>query len=171
MLCLIFQILNDIPVDAVHPKFRLWITTNPTPHFPVSILQTSVKMTFEPPTGIRANLQGIFMKMDEETFNGKTTNSAKLWKKLLFAQVTFCYPPAQDRGIQCLLFQCCFHAIVQERRKFGPLGWNLMYEFNETDLQISIRYDQYDMLLSHFVPFCYDVILVCFQTIGELPEF
>ncbi|EGR31243.1 hypothetical protein IMG5_115030 [Ichthyophthirius multifiliis] len=99
------------------PEFRLFLTSMPCDYFPVSILQNSVKLTNEPPKGIKANIFKTYGEISEERLENCTKLTS--WKKLLFS----------------LSF---FHSIVQERRKFGPLGWNIRYEFNDSDLDTGI---------------------------------
>jgi len=122
------RICENLSGDSVHKDFRLWLTSMPCKEFPSSVLQSSVKMTNEPPKGLKANLRNAYYKLNNETLN--VTNKPNNYKKLLFG----------------LSF---FHAVVQERRLFGPMGWNIPYEFNDTDLDISkgqlgLFLDQYD---------------------------
>jgi len=113
------MLVEAFPAMAdIHNDFRLWLTSMPVPYFPVPVLQASVKMTFEPPKGMRANLKGTWATMTPEVFEGCVKPHE--WLKLLFS----------------LIF---FHAAVQERRKFGPLGFNTRYDFNNTDLEVCVQ--------------------------------
>ena len=102
--------------EDMHEDFRLFLTSMPASFFSKGVLQNSVKLTTEPPRGVKANLKRSFAELNDEFLND-CKKSAE-FKKLVFG-VSF------------------FHAIIQERRKFGPLGWNIRYEFNDSDLQTS----------------------------------
>ena len=98
-----------------HPNFRLWLSSSPDPNFPISILQRGIKMTTEPPKGIRSNMLTLYNTIGEEQF--LKCNQRNAYKKLLF----------------CLAW---FHSILLERRKFKSLGFNIAYDFNESDFAI-----------------------------------
>ncbi|XP_044766447.1 dynein axonemal heavy chain 6 [Coccinella septempunctata] len=102
----------------VHKDFRLYLSSMPSTSFPVAVLQNSVKVTNEPPKGLRANIKRAFLEMTEDFFEGHILKQD--WRTMIF-------------GL------CMFHAIIQERKKFGPLGWNIVYEFNDSDREFAFN--------------------------------
>ncbi|KAG2470484.1 DYH10 protein, partial [Polypterus senegalus] len=101
-------------VSRPHPDFRLWLTTDPTKGFPVGILQKSLKVVTEPPNGLKLNMRSTYFKISYEVLED-------------------CPHPAFKPLVYVLAF---FHAVVQERRKYGKIGWNVPYDFNESDFLV-----------------------------------
>ena len=104
-------------VTKPHPDFRLWLTTAPTPDFPIGILQRSLKVVTEPPNGLKLNLRNTY-------------------HKITYTALKNCPHPKFAPLIYVLAF---FHAVVQERRKYGKIGWNVPYDFNESDFRVCMQ--------------------------------
>ncbi|KAG5856708.1 hypothetical protein ANANG_G00010770 [Anguilla anguilla] len=106
-----------------HPDYRVFISAEParSPEehlIPQGILESAIKITNEPPTGMHANLHAALGNFNQDTLE-------------------MCSRELEFKG---LLFSLCyFHACVAERRKFGPQGWNRSYPFNTGDLTISVN--------------------------------
>uniref|UniRef100_F6U200 AAA+ ATPase domain-containing protein n=1 Tax=Monodelphis domestica TaxID=13616 RepID=F6U200_MONDO len=103
--------------------FRLWLSSKPDTSFPLAILQKSLKITVESPQSVKANLLQSFGyhgsgEITEVIFGNDQCGPS--WKKLLFS----------------LSF---FNAVVNERKKYGTLGWNIPYEFSTSDLEVTIK--------------------------------
>ena len=99
-------------------NFRLWLTSMPNNNFPVSILQHSLKLTTEPPSGIKGNVKKLFDELTDEKMG--ECNKKDKFPKIIFSLAVF-------------------HAIIQERKKFGPIGFNIRYDFNLADFETSTK--------------------------------
>merc|ERR1712166_810384 len=77
------------------------------------------KVTNEPPSGLRAGLMRSYTTTIDQDRMERVDGD--LWKRLLFVM-------------------CFLHSVVQERRKFGPLGWCIPYEYNTGDLSACIMF-------------------------------
>uniref|UniRef100_UPI00398EE57F dynein axonemal heavy chain 6-like isoform X2 n=1 Tax=Pristiophorus japonicus TaxID=55135 RepID=UPI00398EE57F len=115
------------------PEFRLLLSSKSDHNFPISILQEGVKVAVEPPQGLKNKLLTSFGasgsgEVTERMF--RKENTGLTWRRLLFSL-------------------CLFNAVIQERNKYGALGWNIPYEFSSADLEVAIL--NLEMLLRHEV--------------------
>nr|XP_057916965.1 dynein heavy chain 9, axonemal [Doryrhamphus excisus] len=128
--------------EGSHENFRVFVSAEPSSTreghiIPQGILENSIKITNEPPTGMHANLHKALDNFNQDTLE-------------------MC---ARENEFKSILFALCyFHAVVAERRKFGPQGWNRLYPFNTGDLTISISVLYNYLEANHKVPYddlCY----------------
>mmetsp|Transcript_8591 Transcript_8591/g.9745 ORF Transcript_8591/g.9745 Transcript_8591/m.9745 type:complete len:2884 (-) Transcript_8591:1352-10003(-) len=113
------DILNPKNVEP-NEDFRLWITCEPHNNFPLGLLQMALKVSIQPPKGLKAGMYRTFTTMINGDFLEKV-EPFDYWRALVYAV-------------------CFMHSVVQERRKFGPLGFCIPYEFNNSDLEASLGY-------------------------------
>ena len=113
------KLLETLPkkITKIHKNFRLWLTTKPTKSFPLGILQKALKVVTEPPEGLKLNMKAIISKLTDEDLKGSEHTA---FKSLTYV-ITY------------------FHAILLDRRKFGKIGFNVCYDFNESDYRISFQ--------------------------------
>ncbi|XP_073447685.1 dynein axonemal heavy chain 1 [Aquarana catesbeiana] len=136
------RLIENIDPDKVHRDFRVWLTSMPSNQFPVSILQNGSKLTIEPPRGVKANLLRTYLSLTD-------------------AELNDCKKALEHKAL--LLSLCLFHGSTIERRKFGPLGFNIPYEFTDGDLRICIS--QLRMFLEEYTDIPYKVLR---YTAGEI---
>ncbi|XP_074644244.1 dynein axonemal heavy chain 1-like [Tubulanus polymorphus] len=135
------RLVEQIDPDKVHRDFRLWLTSMPSPKFPVFILQNGSKMTVEPPRGIKANLLKTYVSVTDDFLNSVGDKHSQ--RNVEFRHL--------------LLSLCMYHGVTLERRKFGALGFNIPYEFTDGDLRICIS--QLKMFLSEYEDIPYKVLV------------
>ena len=90
------------------------MTCEINPKLPVNLLRAGRIFTFEPPPGVKANLVRTFATIPASRMMRAPNERARLYFLLAW-----------------------FHAIVQERLRYAPLGWSKSYEFNESDLKVA----------------------------------
>eukprot|EP00930_Biecheleria_cincta_P050644 TRINITY_DN3582_c0_g1_i1.p1 TRINITY_DN3582_c0_g1~~TRINITY_DN3582_c0_g1_i1.p1 ORF type:complete len:2677 (-),score=555.77 TRINITY_DN3582_c0_g1_i1:255-8135(-) len=113
--------LEDVLLKTpeIDDAFRLWITCEITLRFPIGLLQICIKVTLEPPAGLKAGLARTYTTMVTQELLDKI--DLPQWRTLVFTQ-------------------SFLHSIVQERRKFGPIGWCIPYEYNNSDLDACLQF-------------------------------
>ena len=107
-------LLDRFKASGSHNNFRLFLSSDPSSDIPIGILARCIKLTNEPPTGLKANLKRAFCSFPKA------------------------FIEEADSRTKAVLFGLCqFHSVMMERKKFGPMGFNKMYPFSLGDLRDS----------------------------------
>ncbi|GAA5979126.1 hypothetical protein JCM10908_002813 [Rhodotorula pacifica] len=106
------QLEKRLQTLGANRAFRLFLTMEATPKIPINILRQGRILMNEPPAGVRANLLDSLSAASERRLAAGPSEKTRLYFLLAW-----------------------FHAVLQERLRFAPLGWTKTIEFNDADLE------------------------------------
>jgi len=102
----------------LNPRFRVWITCVPVDSFPANILERSIKVALQAPGTVKAKMERMLMEQEKEGFFRRSRKQANYHKNLFFGLAYF-------------------HSVLEGRKRYGTLGWNLPYKFDYSDFEVS----------------------------------
>lgn len=108
----LLKIIDNLANTMIHNNFRLFLSSDASNGIPISLLDRSIKLTNEPPIGIKENTKKAWNNLKVDGFDNKDPKEKNIMFGLAY-----------------------FHAMTIERKKFGPIGWNMMYPFSDGDLK------------------------------------
>lgn len=90
------QVVNQIN-KQVNPDFRIFLTTEPTTDFPLSIVSNSIKVTTEPPSSLKLNMVQTFSKITDDQIMECRRRTLSLWCTPLLSSTQ---PSRNDRSLE-----------------------------------------------------------------------
>ena len=100
------------PEAEVHEDFRLFLSSMPSKSFPVTVLQNSVKVTNEPPKGLRANAKRAFGELSSDAFENHSKIQSLCYLDLALQTMFSSSGSNQAHDFTCALphiVKVCFH--------------------------------------------------------------
>ncbi|KAK7201652.1 dynein heavy chain [Novymonas esmeraldas] len=141
-------IVENMNPSEIHSDFRLWLTSNPSPSFPAVVLQAGLKLTQEPPMGLRGKVLSTLRStvvsdvwttvagaVDGDDTNNSTSNSVSVSATAPAALPSGLPAPQLQQLVWTLAF---YHGTVMERRRYRPLGWNISYDWGMADFEAGL---------------------------------
>lgn len=92
--------------------FKLFLTTEEHPKFPVVLLESCFKLSYEAPPGLKMNVERVYGTISQSQLKQMSPEESRLTFLLAY-----------------------FHALLQERRTYIPQGWSKFYEFSLSDFK------------------------------------
>merc|ERR1719221_2104071 len=88
--------LEDVilKTQEIEEGYRLWITCEITPRFPIGLLQIALKVTLEPPAGLKAGLFRTYSTMVTQELLDKIDHEK--WRLFVYVQ-SFLHSVVQER--------------------------------------------------------------------------